>query len=161
MIRSLTGSPFKAWSSYFWQEKMLRPTLSAATFFFGLVQATLVDRQGVSPLYPSEISFYLSFANFSAAAYCQPSKTLSWDCGGIAAITLHTSVYFLTTFKKNVTRIVISNPWLLVAMGRISRSVRYYSFRSPIVSQYIGYVGYAPEQRTVIVAHHGSDVRRL
>ena len=103
---------------------MLRFTLSAALSLLGLVQATLVDRQEVSPLYPSEISFYLSFANFSAAAYCQPSKTISWDCGGMDIITLHTSVHCLTTFKQSVTRIVISIPWHLVAMERISRSVR-------------------------------------
>ena len=142
---------------------MLRSTLSAAVFLFGLVRATLVGRQGVSSLYPSEISFYLSFANFSAAAYCHPSKTISWDCGGMNAINLNKFVRFLTTFKPSVTRILISNPWHLVAMGRISRSVRDYSFPSPlsIISQSIGYVGYAPKQRTVIVAHHGSDVRKL
>jgi len=163
MVRIPTGSPFKLWPPYFWQGKMLRSTLSAAVFLFGLVQATLLGQHWVSPLHSSEISFYLSFANFSAAAYCQPSKTISWDCGGIKSISLNKSVCFLTTFKPSVMRIVISNPWHLVGMGRISHSVRDYSFPSPvpIVSQSIGYVGYSPKQRTVIVAHHGSDVRQL
>jgi len=101
-----------------------------ATFLFGLVvRATPIILQGphgVKHLHPSQISSFLPFARYSAAAYCRPSKTISWDCGA------------------NCDANCDFQP---VASGGDGIDTPFW------------YVGYASEQRTVIVAHQGFDVR--
>ena len=77
----------------------------SAAFLFGLVRATPIILQrphGVKELYPLQISSFLPFATYSAAAYCQPSKTISWDCGGIDAINLRISARSLNNIYSKL-----------------------------------------------------------
>lgn len=77
----------------------------SAIFLFGLVRATPTIFQGPHPvkhLHPLQISSFLPFSRYSAAAYCQPSKTISWDCGGIDVIDLHMSAHSLNNLYSKL-----------------------------------------------------------
>ena len=114
--------------------RMLPFTLAglSAAFLFGLVWATPIifqGPQGVKQLYPLQVSSFLPFARYSAAAYCRPSKTISWDCGGIDVINLRISARSLNhLLQQIVTRTATSNPWHPVAMETTSHFVRDYLF---------------------------------
>ena len=86
---------------------MLPITLAAlsATSLFGLVRATPIIWQGphgVKQLSPLQISAFLPFVKYSAAAYCRPSETISWDCGGIDIIDLRISRTFSYQLYRKV-----------------------------------------------------------
>ena len=48
----------------------------------GLVYAASVKRQAITQLSSSQISSYTPFSYFASAAYCKPSTTINWNCGG-------------------------------------------------------------------------------
>lgn len=160
------GSPFKFKTRP--PMKMLPFTLAglSAAFLFGLVRATpiiLQGPQGVKQLYPLQISSFLPFVKYSAAAYCQPSRTISWDCGGTDIIDLRISAHSLTTFAAKCDA---NRDFQPVASGGNGNDIPFCEgllISLPYVSSHklVGYVGYTPEHRTVIVAHQGFDVRPL
>ena len=48
----------------------------------GLASAAAVKRQSITPLSSSQISSYAPFTHFASTAYCNPSTTINWSCGG-------------------------------------------------------------------------------
>ncbi len=54
--------------------------------FVGLVPATPVSvkRQAntVTALSPTQVNEFAPFTHFASAAYCHPSTTINWSCGG-------------------------------------------------------------------------------
>ena len=48
----------------------------------GLVHAAAVKRQDITALSSSQIASYAPFTHFASTAYCAPSTTLDWSCGG-------------------------------------------------------------------------------
>jgi len=47
------------------------------------VYASPIDpRQSITTLSTAQISSFKPFSFFAAAAYCDPDKTLKWNCGG-------------------------------------------------------------------------------
>jgi len=42
----------------------------------------LVKRQAITPLAAAQISAFKPFTFFASTAYCNPSNTLAWNCGG-------------------------------------------------------------------------------
>ena len=83
--------------------KMLPFTLAglSAAFPFALVGATPIiwqGPQGVKQLSSLQISSFLPFVGYSAAANCQPSRTISWDCGGIDVVNWR----YIRTFSYNL-----------------------------------------------------------
>jgi hypothetical protein len=56
---------------------------ASALALVGLVSAASVKRQAITPLSSSQISSYTAFTNFASTAYCKPSTTLNWSCGGV------------------------------------------------------------------------------
>jgi len=108
----------------------------SVAFLFGLVGATPIiwqGPQGVKQLAPLQVSSFLPFVKYSAAAYCQPSETISWDCGGNDVHQLALYLYILLqSLQQSVTRIAISNPWHPVAMETTSRIVSGHSLLSHI-----------------------------
>ncbi|KAN0132755.1 alpha/beta-hydrolase [Lactarius tabidus] len=53
-----------------------------ALLLAGLVQAAAVKRQSITPLNSGQISSYAPFTHFASTAYCNPSTTINWNCGG-------------------------------------------------------------------------------
>ena len=49
-----------------------------------LVHATAarVKRQEITALSPTQIAGFAPFTHFASAAYCNPSSTINWSCGG-------------------------------------------------------------------------------
>jgi hypothetical protein len=68
-----------------------------ALMLVGLVSAASVKRQAITPLSSSQISSYTAFTNFASTAYCSPSTTINWSCGGAsrAARSTHHDVLML------------------------------------------------------------------
>jgi hypothetical protein len=60
-----------------------------ALAFVGLVPATPVSikRQAitVTTLSPTQIDEFAPFTHFASTAYCHPSTTINWTCGGAFA----------------------------------------------------------------------------
>jgi hypothetical protein len=51
---------------------------------FGLAHAGAVTkRQVITTLSSAEIESFKPYTLYAGAAYCQPSLTLSWSCGGM------------------------------------------------------------------------------
>ena len=48
----------------------------------GLVHAGAVKRQSITSLSSNQISSYTPFTYFASTAYCDPSTTINWSCGG-------------------------------------------------------------------------------
>jgi len=46
------------------------------------VPPELVKRQAITALTATQISEFKPLTFFASAAYCNPSSTLAWDCGG-------------------------------------------------------------------------------
>lgn len=42
----------------------------------------LEERSSTTTLSSSQISAFKPYAYYASAAYCEPDKTASWDCGG-------------------------------------------------------------------------------
>ncbi|KAI0258702.1 alpha/beta-hydrolase [Gloeopeniophorella convolvens] len=56
--------------------------VTAALTLIGLAQAAVITkRQGITTLSSSQIEAFKPFSLYAAAAYCNPSATLSWSCG--------------------------------------------------------------------------------
>ena len=55
-----------------------------ALAFVGLVPASPVSekRQAITALSLAQINEFAPFTHFAGAAYCTPSTTLNWSCGG-------------------------------------------------------------------------------
>ena len=53
-----------------------------ALMLVGLVNAASVKRQAIAPLSSGQISSYTPFTYFASTAYCNPSTTINWSCGG-------------------------------------------------------------------------------
>ncbi len=50
-----------------------------------LVRATAVGvkRQNIITLNSAQVAAFAPFTHFASAAYCNPSLTKNWDCGGV------------------------------------------------------------------------------
>lgn len=44
--------------------------------------AVQVNLQAITPLSSAQIDTFAPFTHFASAAYCDPSKTTTWTCGG-------------------------------------------------------------------------------
>ncbi|SRR6266404_6286119 len=53
-----------------------------ALVFAGLVSAAALKRQSITPLSSTQIASYDPFTHFASTAYCDPSTTINWTCGG-------------------------------------------------------------------------------
>jgi hypothetical protein len=62
-----------------------------AVLILGLVRATLVKRQAITALSSAQIDAFAPLTHFASAAYCNPSTTINWSCGG-APIAIDTLV---------------------------------------------------------------------
>ena len=51
-----------------------------------LATDNLARRQGITQISAAEISSFKPFTFFASAAYCQPSTTINWSCGGNAVV---------------------------------------------------------------------------
>jgi hypothetical protein len=53
-----------------------------ALMLVGLVHAGAVKRQSITALTSSQIESFVPFTYFASTAYCNPTNTLQWNCGG-------------------------------------------------------------------------------
>ncbi|KAI0297451.1 hypothetical protein B0F90DRAFT_1811119 [Multifurca ochricompacta] len=59
------------------------PYILAALALFEFARAAVItERETITPLTTSQIEAFKPYSFYAAAAYCLPSKTLTWSCGG-------------------------------------------------------------------------------
>ena len=106
---------------------MLSSTLSLLAFF-GLACASAVTRrQTITTLSSEQIEAFKPYTFYAATAYCDPSQTLSWSCGGLClylSMLLSRSALTVTTTQITARVTLHFNHTLLAVMGRMSSSVR-------------------------------------
>ncbi|KAI0062860.1 alpha/beta-hydrolase [Artomyces pyxidatus] len=110
-------------------------TAAAAAAFLLPTQAhaVAVKRQSITTLSTTQIEAFKPFTFFASAAYCQPSTTLAWSCGGSLSLA-------------NCE----ANPGFIpVASGGDGSETQFW------------FVGFDPVQSTVIVSHQGTDTSEL
>jgi hypothetical protein len=44
--------------------------------------SVIIERQSITTLTTAQVAAFKPYTHYAAAAYCQPSQTLSWTCGG-------------------------------------------------------------------------------
>ncbi len=44
--------------------------------------SVIIERQSITTLTSAQVEAFKPYTQYAAAAYCPPSKTLSWTCGG-------------------------------------------------------------------------------
>lgn len=65
------------------------PPLSIARSELGIQAGGLARRQSITTLSTAQISAFKPFTFFASAAYCQPSTTINWSCGGESKSSYH------------------------------------------------------------------------
>ena len=59
---------------------------------FGLahcaVAGTVTERQAITALSSAQVESFTPYSFYAAAAYCPPSQTQSWSCGGPCYISV-------------------------------------------------------------------------
>ncbi|KAI0258660.1 lipase [Gloeopeniophorella convolvens] len=87
-----------------------------------------VFRQSITTLSSAQIAAFAPFTHFASTAYCSPSTTINWSCGDVSHSNCEANPGFIP-----------------VASGGDGDETQFW------------YVGFAPAQNTVIVAHQGTD----
>ncbi len=65
------------------------PYIFATLTLFTLAYAVAVTkRQDITTLTQARIEEFKPYSFYAAAAYCDPSKTLTWSCGGSYVVTV-------------------------------------------------------------------------
>ncbi|KAF9443747.1 lipase class 3 family protein [Macrolepiota fuliginosa MF-IS2] len=93
-----------------------------------------------------DIAWFTTFTHFASTAYCDPSITSAWSCGGDALI--YTLRKFLLA-DMDVANCQANSDFIPVASGGDGSSVQFW------------YVGYSPSQGSVIVAHQGTTETQI
>jgi hypothetical protein len=85
----------------------------------GLVRASAVKRQTVTQLGTAQIDGFAPFTHFASTAYCNPSTTINWSCGGssLSHFPTHSSAWSRVTEgllpQPTATRTLTFNRWQL------------------------------------------------
>lgn len=120
-----------------------------SAFFLGsqaLPTSNLQSRQSISVLSSGQIAPFKPYAFYAGAASCDPDLTLNWTCGAKCDAN--------PTFKP-------------VASGGDGGVVQHCThlnlFISPLshLTLSVGYVGYDPTLKTVVVSHQGTDATKV
>lgn len=109
---------------------MLSSILSLLPFFGFACASAVTRRQTITTLSSEVIEAFKPYTLYAATAYCDPSQTLSWSCGGLC-LDLHaleTSALTLTTTQVTARVTPLFNLTFLAVMGRMSSSVRDFTF---------------------------------
>lgn len=63
------------------------PSILALLAIFGLAHVAVVNerQQAITTLSLADIESFKPYSLYAAVAYCQPSLTLSWSCGGLCS----------------------------------------------------------------------------
>ena len=61
---------------------MLTHILGLLAIFWLAHAGAVTKRQDITPLSSTKIESFKPYTLYAAVAYCQPSLTLSWSCGG-------------------------------------------------------------------------------
>jgi hypothetical protein len=146
----------------------------AQTFLFTLFSAaSLVDaapalvelsaRQAITALTSAQISVFKPFTHFASTAYCQPSTTLAWNCGGMYSSFMGKHCSKLVRILANCQA---NSDFIPVASGGDGSSVQFcetyiVAIATKLTWPFQGYVGFSPSQATVIVAHQGTDTSKM
>ena len=116
----------------FWAVASMLSSILSLLAIFGLARGSAINkRQAITTLSSGAIEAFKPYTLYASTAYCDPSKTLSWSCGGLffgsSYATLKTSVLTFTT--QIIARVTPpSNLTLLAVTGRLSSSVREFTF---------------------------------
>ncbi|KAK7038706.1 hypothetical protein VNI00_010590 [Paramarasmius palmivorus] len=115
----------------------------------GAVPAPVLEaRQSVTALSSAQISAFKPLSFFAGAGYCEPAKTLAWNCG----VNCNANKDFKPVASGgNGGSIQFCKPGKYA-----SEDDRHLTFSSSL-----GYVGFSPSLNTVIVAHQGTDVSEI
>ena len=120
------------------------------------IAAAAVQRRGTpTQLSATQISAYTPYTYFASGAYCNPSNTLAWNCGGMREslsvapfLIAHSELQLFTGFRADSVgrrRYRYAILWVYWLMDRDFKRIR------------IGYVGYYPTLKSVIVAFQGTN----
>ena len=110
---------------------MLSSTLSLLAIF-GLARASAVTkRQATTTLSSGQIEAFKPYTLYAATAYCDPSQTLSWSCGGLCLGRSMRSRDIGVDLHDHQISARVTPPFnlmLLAVTGRMSSSVRSFRF---------------------------------
>ena len=101
-------SPLLCWQCcfYFLSTTMLSLVLSVLAASALLSDASplratnLLRRQSITQLSTTQISKFKPFTFFASAAYCDPSTTIDWSCGGQLLYSIHDDPIDIDAFFK-------------------------------------------------------------
>jgi hypothetical protein len=138
---------------------------------FALVSVTLVHaspievkRQDITTLSPTQVDAFAQITHFASAAYCDSSITRTWNCGS-AFTHCPTLERLLEPMLPQpiVKRFRTLNQLQLEATAVIPSFVSEQTTTDAVVMSLTpsGYVGSSPSLNTVIVAHQGTDPKKL
>ena len=147
-----------------------------ASIVNGLARHSKRQSSNIIPLNLTQISSFKPYTFFASAAYCLPSTTSKWTCGGMSLIMWFQdwtidrpsvcgmknkliALQTRTSFQKHreATVALCNSVGVIVAFG-IPHSHEWWS-DSAVCDE--GYVGFSPSQETVIVAHQGTTLSEL
>ncbi|PPQ76610.1 LOW QUALITY PROTEIN: hypothetical protein CVT26_012749 [Gymnopilus dilepis] len=110
-------------------------------------ELSLTKRQSITALSAAQISAFKPFTFFASTAYCSPSTTITWSCGGEGVPRDSSQGKPLTCSWAWATtaNCAANSDFIPTASGGDGDGTQFW------------YVGFSPSQRTVIVAHQGTD----
>jgi hypothetical protein len=137
-----------------------------ALAFIGPVYSSSIKRQAtVIALSDAQISGFAPFTHFASTAYCNPSTTINWTCGGESLLQIPPLFGTFKWLNDAPTANCAANPdFEPVAAGgdgdgtqfcKADVDQRDWECSSPRTF-HTGYVGFSPSLNTVIVAHEGT-----
>ena len=124
----------------------------------------LVKRQAITPLSAAQISAFKPFTFFASTAYCNPSKTLNWNCGREFLLMQKNATSDLISISANCNA---NADFIPIASGGDGSAVQFCKLQSylehfwRLTSIRLGYVGFSPSQQLVIVAHQGTVTSKM
>lgn len=103
---------------------LLAPFISLLAIFGLTRESAVTKRQATTVLSSEEIEAFQPYTLYASIAYCDPSQTLSWSCGGLCLSRLRSGIGVdLHDYQISASAPPPFNLLLLVVTGRMSSSV--------------------------------------
>ena len=139
--RTTMFSQMTAWSC----RVIITVAIAIPTLFIpGAVGATTLN-QSITTLSPAQVAQFKPYSYYASAGYCNASSTLTWSCG----TNCEANPGFIPTVSGGDGD---TTQWC--TCDATAKSVFEFSL---MMFLHIGFTGYDPTLRTVIVSHQGTN----